>query len=87
MALKTQIRRPDGKLELSDDILQRCRADPRRYDWQIRRQARYDGLHPRKSRWDGRWYFSDQRNYLQSPKNGLTDAQALEWLLSEDAPD
>jgi hypothetical protein len=83
MAMKEIIIRPDGMKEFVADILERCREDPRRYDAQIRRLARYDGLYPKKSRRDHKWYFADATNHLRSPENGLDDVQALEWLCSE----
>lgn len=84
MKLKEFVVRPDGKKELPTSILQRCEEDPRRYSPQIRRLARYDNLIAMKSRSDGRWYFSNTNNFLQSPQNGLSDLEALEWLLQEE---
>lgn len=83
MTIKTILVRPDGMREFTEDILKRCREDRRRYAPQVRRLARYDGLLAMKSRKDGLWYFSDFDNRLQSPEQGLADAEALEWLLQE----
>lgn len=46
----------------------------------IRRLARKQGLVASKSRKDGKWYFADDRNWLQSPESGLNDEEALAWL-------
>jgi hypothetical protein len=80
--MKTYITRPDGKQELAADIIRRCRENNARYGSQIRRLARHQGLIAQKSRRDGKWYFADERSYLQSPEVGLDDEEALEWLLS-----
>jgi hypothetical protein len=84
MKLKEIVVRPDGKKELPSCILKHCEEDPRRYSPTIRRLAKYDNLIAMKSRSDGQWYFSNVNNYLQSPQNGLSDLEALEWLLQED---
>jgi hypothetical protein len=80
--MKTYITRPDGKQELAADIVKRCRENTARYGPQIRRLARHQDLIAQKSRRDGKWYFADQRNCLQSPEAGFDDEEALEWLLS-----
>lgn len=54
-----------------------------RYAPQIRQLARYDDLTAKTSRKDGKWYFSDLNNCLQSPEQGLDDVEALKWLLQE----
>lgn len=83
MTMKTIVIRPDGSKEFTENILKRCQEDPRKYDPQIRRLARYENLVAMKSRKDGNWYFSDRNNSLQSPEQGMDDVEALEWLLQE----
>ncbi len=83
MTMKKMVLRPNGKKEVADDIVKRCEEDPRRYFPQIRRLARYDDLIAKKSRKDGRWYFTDYNNWLKSPEQGLADEEALKWLLQE----
>ncbi len=46
----------------------------------IRRLAAKDDLIARKSRKDGKWYFSDFNNFLRSPEQGLDDHEALGFL-------
>jgi hypothetical protein len=46
----------------------------------IRRLAAKDDLIAHKSRKDGKWYFSDFNNVLQSPEQGLDDDEALGFL-------
>ncbi len=46
----------------------------------IRRLAAKDDLIAHKSRKDGKWYFSDFNNFLQSPEQGLDDEEALNFL-------
>lgn len=78
---KTTITRPSGGKEFLEDILTRCCDDPRRCAPTIRRLARYEKLAARKSRRDGRWYFSDPEGRLVSPETGLTDQETLQWLV------
>jgi hypothetical protein len=80
---KKIIVRPDGKKEVPENILKQCEDNPRRYAPTLRRLARYESLIARKSRRDGKWYFSDHNNLLRSPEQGLDEVAALEWLLEE----
>lgn len=80
--MQMHIIRPIGKKEYFADILERCRENAARYGPIIRRLARHEGLIARKNRRDGKWYFADEHNNLQSPQAGLDDEAALEWLLS-----
>ena len=49
----------------------------------IRRWARGQGLVATHSRRTGGWYFSDHKNCLRSPQQGLTDEEAERFLLPE----
>lgn len=80
--MKTYIIRRDGKKEFVADIVKRCRENATGYGPQIRRLARHQKLIAQKTRRDGKWYFADERSYLQSPESGLDDEEALEWLLT-----
>jgi hypothetical protein len=68
-----------------NDIRERCKADPAKYKATIRRLAKKQGyIARRRTRVTfpcGLWWFSDERNVLQSPEMGLDDEEALEWLL------
>jgi len=46
----------------------------------IRRLARNQELTAQKSRRDGKWYFADRTNFLQSPEQGLDTGEAYDWL-------
>jgi hypothetical protein len=46
----------------------------------IRRLAHRDGLVAKKSRREGRWFFSDEHNMLVSPEEGLDDGEAIDFL-------
>lgn len=70
------------KKDFAANIIKRCRENTARCEPQIRRLARHQDLIAQKSRRDGKWYFADERNYLQSSQAGLDDEEALEWLLS-----
>ncbi len=50
----------------------------RNEDRQIRRLAKPDNLIAMRRK--GLWYFADERNYLQSPEQGLDDEEALAYL-------
>ena len=82
--LKSIVVRPDGSKEFADGIIKWCKENPRRYDPTIRRLARYDGFVARKVRGNGLWYFADDLNILRSPETGLSDEEALEFLLQEE---
>jgi hypothetical protein len=83
MTLKKFVIRPDGSKEVADSIVKRCKEEPERYYSQIRRLARYEDLIARKSRKDGKWYFSDHTNSLKSSVQGLDDLEALKYLLEK----
>lgn len=46
----------------------------------IRRLAHHDGLAAMKTRRGGKWFFSDERNMLVSPEDGLDDEEAMDFL-------
>ena len=46
----------------------------------IRRLAHRDGLVAKKSRRNGKWFFSDDHNMLVSPEDGLDDDEAMDFL-------
>ena len=50
----------------------------RNEDRRFRRLAKRENLIA--TRRNGLWYFSDERNYLQSPEQDLDDVEALEYL-------
>ena len=50
----------------------------------IRRLARRQKLVAQRSRRDGKWYFANHDNWLQSPETGLSEAEALEFLLEQE---
>ena len=82
--LKSILVRPDGFKEFADGIIKWCKENPRRYYPTIRRLARYDGFVARKVRGNGLWYFADDLNILRSPETGLSDEEALGFLLQEE---
>lgn len=52
----------------------------------IRYHARLQNITAKKSRRDGLWYFSDERNWLISPEQGLGNDEAMKFIhLEEDA--
>jgi hypothetical protein len=53
---------------------------PEAVEARIRRRARRDQLVAHRSRHNGLWYFSNYRNWLQSPEQDLSDEEALEFL-------
>ncbi len=51
----------------------------------IRSLAKQADLIAHKSRKDGMWYFANAHNILISPTNGLSEAEALEFLQPNEA--
>ena len=62
-------------------IKERCAATPSRYDHTIRHLAAQQEIFAHRSRRDGMWYFSNANNYLESPEQGLSDKEALAFVL------
>lgn len=53
-------------------------------DQKIRRLAKKSGFIAKKSRKDGKWYFSDQNNVLRSSDQGLDGPEALTYFADEE---